>query len=164
MTSFNGSSLFNNGEWHHVAAAVDVSAKTVSLYIDGSSVSSTPAVQNASSIKNGTADFKVAGNNDCKIYEVRVWNTLKTGAEIAANYTKNCRGDEKNLVGLWQYRNNCLDETNNNNDLTPANSPTYSIDDPIATEIKTILGLSKSSVKTVNGLAIASVKNWNGLV
>ena len=40
---------------------------------------------------------------------------------------------------------------------------TFSVDVPISTSIKTIMGIPIANVKTINGIAIASVKSWLGV-
>ena len=119
------------GDWIHLAIAVDVSAHTASFYKNGSSVSSTVDSTNASSIGSDSTEFRIGalGNNsnyfDGKIDDVRVYNTIRSGADIADDYNCSLAGSESNLQGYWRFDNNGNDSTSNSNDLTNNNSATF---------------------------------------
>ncbi len=125
------------GVWYHVALTIDVgnpSATTFEFFINGVSVGNGTAIvnNNLSAINNSTASFVIGRQDgiasyfDGLIEEVRVWNDVRTQAEIATNmFTKLVPANEANLVGYWRFENDYLDETANNNDLTSSGSPVF---------------------------------------
>ena len=124
------------GSWVHIATTVDVSAQTAVMYKNSSSVGSTPQTTNATSIQNSTAVFTIGANGspsnyfDGLIDEVRVWDDIRTSQEISDNYKQEISGGSANLQGYWQFNNDLLDQTTNNNDLTNNGSATFSTDIP----------------------------------
>jgi len=163
------------GAWHHVAVSHDSSEKLMVIYIDGSSVNVTKDLDETGSggVGNTDAPFYIGADPatgsyvwgfDGLIDEVRVWSDIRTSTEISDNYNKQLVGNEANLVGYWQFNDDYLDLTSNNNDLTAVNSPVFSTDVPfVGSPIKSINGLAKASIKSINGCAIGSVKSFNGL-
>jgi hypothetical protein len=122
--------------WYHLAMAYDASAGTVDFYLNGSQ-QGTQQSGSKTSMYNSGAPFLVGARNDPStsffdglIDEVRVWDDIRTSGEILANYNTHLVGNEANLKGYWRFNNSALDETSNNNDLTLANSPSYSADVP----------------------------------
>tara|TARA_Y100000593_G_scaffold85144_1_gene161781 strand:- start:820 stop:2379 length:1560 start_codon:yes stop_codon:yes gene_type:complete len=72
---------------------------------------------------NHDAGNDLAGNNfDGRICELRFWNDLRNGTEIANNYNKQVAPDAANLVGYWPGHPDAdgkiKDVTSNGNDLT----------------------------------------------
>jgi len=133
--------IANTAQWYHVAATVDITNKVIVMYVDGSSVAVTKDLDEASSggSGNSTGKFGVGATNldgtpawffDGLVDEVRVWSDIRTSTEISDNYNKQLVGNEANLVGYWQFNNDYLDLTSNNNDLTVVNSPAFSTDVP----------------------------------
>jgi len=51
--------------------------------------------------------------------EVRIWNTARSAAEIAANYQRELNGDEPGLVAYWNFEGNLVDRAGGNNNGTP---------------------------------------------
>lgn len=163
------------GAWVHIAITCDVSTKDAIIYKNGTEIASTPVLTGggAASIVNNSEPFyigcKANGTQfffDGKIDDVRMWNDVRTEAEIDANMNTELVGNEAGLVAYWKLNDSLLDETSNNNDLTNNGSAVFSADPAfsgVTTSIKTFNGLAYASTKTVNGLAIASVKTWNGL-
>ena len=128
------------GVWRHFAVTADVSEKDVKFYVD-------TVLDESSTNNSGTATFIVDTaalftvgmlyNNatpiwfaDHKIDELRVWNDIRSGAEITTNWKTQLVGDEAGLVAYWRFNNNYLDQTANNNDLTATGSPVFSTDVP----------------------------------
>lgn len=125
--------------WTHIAVTVDVSVPTMKWYINGSLVASTTANATATSIADCTADFVLGADMssgtkvnhfDGLVDEVRLWNDIRTAAEISANYMTQLTGGETNFVGYWKLNNNYNDETSNENHLTASGSPVFSISVP----------------------------------
>lgn len=132
----------STGTWYHLAATADVSGADVIIYKNGSAVATTQNPTTATSIYNGTCSFNVGASGDAGvdtaqyadglIDEVRVWNDVRSAAEISANYQTQLTGAEAGLVGYWRFNNDYLDETSNNNDLTAVNAPVFSSTVPFA--------------------------------
>ena len=127
------------GTWIHVAGTADISVPSGVLYKDGSSVASTQAFSQSTTIEANAEDFYIgAWTNNTGVYrffdglidEVRIWNDIRTATEILDNYQTELVGDEANLQGYWKLNNSLLDETANNNDLTNNNSAVFSTDVP----------------------------------
>lgn len=129
------------GAWVHIAATADVSAAAagVVLYKNASPVSDTDVATGATAIYNSTAPFAIgtrfatgtAGEfYDGLVDEVRVWNDIRSGAEITANYLKEISPSSANLVGYWKLNNAYTDSTTNAATLTASGSPVFSTSVP----------------------------------
>jgi len=134
-------STLTAGTWYHLAMTTDVLAKDVHLYINGVDQSLTTGSNAATSIQNTDAILSIGRQSsdavryfDGLIDEVRIWNDVRSEAEIQANYQKELVGDEAGLAAYYKLNNSALDETANNNDLTLVNSPVYSTDVPFVGE------------------------------
>jgi len=171
-TAFDGDDV---GVWIHVAAAVDVSAKTANLYINGSLQNDTVVNATATSIYAGNSNFTLGATGgggtpfDGKIDDFRIWNDIRSTSEIDDNKCIELVGNEAGLAAYWKLNNSYLDETANDNDLTAVNSPVFSTEHPACfpeptgpAGVKTINELAIASVKTIQQTAIASVKTIQG--
>ena len=68
---------------------------------------------------------------DGDIDEVRVWNDIRSEAELDDNYLTELVGDEANLQGYWKFNNDAgVGYTSNSNDLTNENTATFTTDVP----------------------------------
>lgn len=121
----------NGDTWYHVAFAFNNSITNGSkLYVNGLPIFTfTYNVQiNTSNIVAGAGHFRLAPPSQSfqgNIDQVRVWNTVKTDAEILANYNKCLVGNETGLVMLWQFEEgtgtSVMDQSGNNNNGTLIN-------------------------------------------
>lgn len=129
------------GTWTHIAVTADVSAQDIKFYVNGSLVASTQtdAGSGATSIHNSAAPVSIgswdlggtpAAFYDGLIDECRIWNDVRTAAEISNNYQTQLNGDEAGLVAYWRFNNDYTDETANGNNLTATASPVFSTDVP----------------------------------
>ena len=123
--------------WSHVAVSYDASAGTCQFYINGSASQSGSGLD--TSIQDNDSNFSIgardtegtpAGFYDGLVDEVRVWNDIRTAAEISAYYQVELSGNETGLVGYWRLNNDYLDQTSNDNDLSATGSPVFSTDVP----------------------------------
>lgn len=125
------------GNWIHLAMTADVSAKTVTIYKNGSSQAVDAAVGSQTSIADNGSRFHIGAINsastatlffDGKIDEVRVYDDIRTSDEVNNYrfYTDLPTGN--NLVGYWKLNNDYTDSSGNSNTLTPSGSPTFSTD------------------------------------
>lgn len=133
----NQSHSFTNGVWKHIALTWKASTSLTTFYINGSSIGTDTGSVN--DINDSGTSFAIGANNvdvtpgffnDGLVDDVRVWDTVRTPTEISDNYQKQLTGSETNLQGYWRLNDNYLDQTSNNNDLTPVNSPVFSTDVP----------------------------------
>jgi len=127
--------------WYHFAFVYDTSDLDGFWYKDGNTtpIQTCDGTQ-AASIFDSNATFTIGnnsashsdGNNylDAKMDDIRLWATIKSGAEIAASYQTELVGNETNLNGYWKFNNDGTDETANANDLTNNNSATFTTDVP----------------------------------
>lgn len=121
------------GEWSHIAATLDMSAGTATIYINGASVPLAYTNGAGTSLAQGTANLQLGAANstdffDGKIAEVRLWNAVRTAAQIRDNAGKHLTGSETNLIGYWKLDNSYNDSTSNANHLSASGSPVFSTD------------------------------------
>src|SRR5205823_3655540 len=95
------------GAWHHVAGTFRASTVQLTLYLDGTQVATqtfaTASLGNTSPVdigRNGgpTANFWLG-----KLDDVRVWNVVRTAAQIQANLQTELAGSPAGLVGNWRF-------------------------------------------------------------
>lgn len=112
--------------WVHVAATLDLSAATGTIYINGTSVPVVYSNTAATSITQAGDLFMgtIAGGGeyfDGKLADVRLWNAIRTATQIRDNMNQQLVGSETNLVGYWKLNGNFNDSTANANNLTAVN-------------------------------------------
>lgn len=113
------------GDWVHIAVAVDISARTAAMYVNGALMPSTTTTSGNTTIGNNTSDFVIGANSgaknefmDGKISDVRLWSDIRTATEIQDNMNQQLTGSETGLVGYWKLDGDFTDSTSNGNDLT----------------------------------------------
>ena len=126
---------YNNNEWNHVAVTVidNGSNLTVYFYIngkeDGPHTSSQTAISNGGSSSAAYISRQGVGCN-CnyvtgRIDELRVWNDVRTQAEIKANMHTELSGNESNLIAYYKFNEGTgttvIDKSSNSNNGTMAN-------------------------------------------
>ncbi|HSU54797.1 MAG TPA: LamG-like jellyroll fold domain-containing protein, partial [Candidatus Dormibacteraeota bacterium] len=97
LRSTNG---FGAGDWIHVAVAATRS--NMWLYVNGNRIGEIPdrgfaSLNGDTTIQIGTLDF------DGQVAELRLWNRVRTEAEIKGNIFQKLSGQETNLIGLWNF-------------------------------------------------------------
>lgn len=120
--------------WVHIVAVRDTANKVIKFYKDGVWVDDTAYTNDAT----GGADTSLyLGSNlsanlffGGKMKDVRIWDDIRTPAEIDFYKDKKLVGDEENLVGYFKLNGDYNDSTSNNNDLTANNAPSFSTDIP----------------------------------
>ena len=138
---------FSTTNWMHIAVAVDVSASTMDFYIDDTKVTGTMFISNAKSVRNSNGLLSIglsklfttnAAYFPGLIDEVRIWNCIRTEAEISANYKKELVGNEAGLVGYWKFNDNFNDSSPNGNTLTSGGAATLSTNVPFSCKTNSI--------------------------
>ncbi len=95
--------IMNEKQWHHVAGVVDNGS--MRLYVDGQEVASGTY---SGSLIEKTTPFTIGESTgfpgrvfDGAIDELRIWNTVRTSAELADNKTVDLQGTESGLVAYF---------------------------------------------------------------
>lgn len=100
--------------WYHLALTVtpgNAASTEVEFFIDGTSQGNGTVVTDGgiTAIFNSTAVFRISGDADSaslfdgKIDDVRVWNIVRSQAQIDANKGIELTGEEANLVAYWPF-------------------------------------------------------------
>lgn len=125
------------GVWSHLAISVDVSAKTVTFYVNGVGYSgSLVSGGDQSSIYNSSASFLIGARDggslpfDGLVNNVRIWSDIRTKQEIQDNMYSVLTGTLNNLVGSWFASANNYEDLAGTNDLTASGSPVFSTNVP----------------------------------
>ncbi len=94
------------GQWHHYAATWTAATNTVRFFIDG--VEQTGA-ETGNSATGSNSELRLGSRTDNQgrmngaLDEVRIWNVVRTPAEIAANRGIALTGSEAGLVNYWSF-------------------------------------------------------------
>jgi len=129
--SFNWKSntVFDVGDvntWTRIVAIVDISVPSALFYINGVQDNGIAVTTVATTINDSSnplyvgawLDSTIGRYFDGLIDELRIWNDIRTEAEIQENYNKELVGNESGLVAYYKFNNSLLDGTANHNDLT----------------------------------------------
>ena len=121
------------GSWTHIATTF--ASGTAEFFVNGSSIGSGTGTLDSSLQSEAIAialgaDGNGGNNFDGKVDEFRIWNDVRSEAEILANYKKEISGASANLQCYLQLNNDYTDQTSNSNDFTGSGSPTFSTDVP----------------------------------
>lgn len=95
------------GQWHHLAATMTAATRQVTIYLDGVQVAQgTLSAQSTSGNalpvqigRNGSADHAFRG----KLDDIRLWNVVRSAAEIQANRQAEISSPGASLVGYWKF-------------------------------------------------------------
>jgi len=117
--------------WYHVAVVHDKSAGDVQFYVNGSAqgalltgLATTTGESSEAQLRIGSENSTHTNYFDGMISEVRIWDTERSGAEIAANYLKEIPS-QAGLQGYWRFNNSFDDLSGNGIILTAAGSADY---------------------------------------
>ena len=120
-----GGYTFNNNQKYTVALVWDV-GNYHKLYVDGVLINTYNDTDTSSSGTNNYLSIATNPNLDeyfnGEIYDVRIWNDVRTDTEIANNYNVPLTGNESNLALYYNFSegsgNTLNDLTSNNYDAT----------------------------------------------
>ena len=106
---------YNDAQWHHVAITYNSSTGVASMYIDGTlnNSSTTPSfglLSNNSTLRLifGSDDAGASPNTQTDrqfrgaLSDIRIWNVVRSAADISNNYRQRLVGNETGLVGYWK--------------------------------------------------------------
>jgi len=117
--------------WYHIVLVHDNSANTLKWYVNGTEQNTNTSVN----VPSNTGTFYLGTNSDAndkyfngQIDEVRIWNDVRTAAEIADNKDDELVGNESGLIAYYKMSNGSgttlTDNSSNSNDGTLTNMTT----------------------------------------
>ena len=109
------SSTYKDSNWHHVACTYDSVSGAKIIYIDGI-LSRTDTVPSGFGLLSSNTTQKLIFGSDTfgvdsggtdrqfrgSISDVRIWNVVRSAADISNNYRRRLIGNETGLVGYWE--------------------------------------------------------------
>lgn len=145
------------GEWTHVAATLDMSGSTGTVYMNGALVSSFYTNQAVTSLTQA-GDLQIGATNatvffDGKVSDVRVWSAVRTATQIRDNMNQQLVGNETYLVAYFKLDGNLNDSTSNANNLSASGgAAATNSDNPMnATEYAIVTKVTASTVTVFTG-------------
>ena len=120
--------VISNGSWYHVAATYDGNYQKI--YINGTLVKTSSDLNTV--LPSGTSNYYIglstAAYFSGRIDEVRIWNDVRTAAEIADNKDDELVGNESGLVAYYKMSDGSgttlTDNSSNSNNGTLTNMTT----------------------------------------
>jgi hypothetical protein len=105
-TTLESNTVVTTGQWVHVAATRNKAAGEAHVYVNGVDDGVTPT-QKGSLTDQATLLLGCTLNDQNhfigQMDEVRIWNVVRTGAEIAATMRQRLTGGESGLVAYWRF-------------------------------------------------------------
>jgi Concanavalin A-like lectin/glucanases superfamily len=100
-------STVTTGEWVHVAATRNKAAGEMHVFVNGVDENTTATTQKGSLADQMTLSIGRTLNDENhfvgQMDEVRIWNVVRTAAEIAATMHQRLAGNESGLVAYWRF-------------------------------------------------------------
>jgi concanavalin A-like lectin/glucanase superfamily protein/purple acid phosphatase-like protein len=97
----------NATAWHHVAASFASGTRQLTLYLDGAQVAQGILAARTTTGNGVALDIGRNGSTGQfwrgKIDDVRLWNVVRSGADIAANYTRELASSPASLIANWKF-------------------------------------------------------------
>ena len=105
---------YNDAMWHHFAATYNSSDGMIKLYVDGVNVISgihaypglMASITQNTPIIMGSDYAGTLGGSDRQfrgsLSDIRIWNVVRSAADISANFRQRLVGNEPGLVGYWK--------------------------------------------------------------
>ncbi|MFY0600829.1 MAG: T9SS type A sorting domain-containing protein [Cyclobacteriaceae bacterium] len=162
----DGTTIVNDGKWHHVAVTHDQTTRVASIYVDGVlDVSAATTVYQTLMAYDriGGSYLNSSGTSDLfdgEIDEVRIWNDVRSSSEISDNvYTT--FSSATGLIASYDFNHasgNLIDQTGSNNG-TLNGGLTYVTSGALAPTIYQATGASSSGF-TANWLAVSNATTF----
>ncbi|MFL0086197.1 exo-alpha-sialidase [Tenacibaculum maritimum] len=104
-----GTTVVQDGLWHHVAFVVNRATSTSKIYVDGNlqdtKALSSIATANFANATNFTVGKKSSWFYNGNIDEVRVWSKAMTENDLVSDMTTVLNGSESDLLAAWNFEN-----------------------------------------------------------
>lgn len=91
------------GTWYHVAVTYNAGTGDMQLYKNGVLIQTATSVPTYTEPILEIGRYSGANNFNGMIDEVRLWNTVRTGAEISGNMNCELTGDEPGLLACYNF-------------------------------------------------------------
>lgn len=130
-TSYRGVAAYQSiplNKWVHIAATLNMSANTGSIYIDGVAVPTTMPSSGAPASLVQSSDFMIGGRGTSataielfpgKVAQAAVFSAVLTQATIQSYISQGLSGSETSLISAYSFNNSITDlNTTNANNLT----------------------------------------------
>ncbi len=103
-------------KWYHVALTLDDPADLMKLYINGNLVASASTTAHFTGGENSYIGSHFVGSPvsffNGNIDEVRIWNLVRSGADIAGSMNSELSGNESGLVSYYNFNQGVINGTN----------------------------------------------------
>jgi hypothetical protein len=182
---------YNDTLWHHAATTFNSATGDVRIYIDGSLVTTGTTASSVILRYNSTITL-MFGNDRAGVFQnqndrqfrgslsdIRIWNVVRSAADISNNYRQRLVGNETGLLGYWELNHGygtgwgsyttALDYTNNRahgtltNFASPSSNWTVSNLYFTPTVEPLVLGANNGSYSTTDGSFTFSDPSSNSL-
>lgn len=131
-----------------ISITTDISEPTATkcrLYINGVDKGNGDLkVGTCTSIKDGSAPIEIGARNgvlcgNVIIDDVRIFNYIRTPAEILANFQNELTNIEVGLLAYWKFNNDGIDSSIYKNNLTGVGNPSFTSDAPALVSDSTVV-------------------------
>jgi hypothetical protein len=190
-SSHNTSATYKDTAWHHVACTYNSATGVKVIYIDGV-LSRTDTVSGFGLLSNNTTQKLIFGSDVYgvdsggtdrqfrgSLADIRLWDVVRSAADISNNYQRRLVGNETGLLGYWELNQGygtgwgsytiALDNTSNRshgtltNFASPSSNWTVSNLYFIPTVSSLVLGANNGSYSTSDGSFTFSDPSSNSL-
>ncbi len=174
LTNLVGTTLVNDGRWHHVAMVINKTSNIAQLYLDGKLETSVSGGAGSTQSHINTSPLKIGVERETGIFfnglidEVRIWSSARTLSEIQNTLNDTVASNAANLVAYYRFddgagnngdslSNQLIDYTSNNNHGTLTNYNLTSTS-PWRTSVAMVQIKNLTSTTVCNGQFSL---NWN---
>lgn len=164
--SILSASDINDDVWHHIAGTRDAAGNVI-IYIDGffegSGTDTYPFINTHTRI--GTRN-EAGGFVNAKMDEVRIWNIVRSQAEIQQTMNTSLTGNESGLIGYWNFDDGTADDltANNHNGTIYGNLQFISDDNPpLPVTLSSFMANYSNNISTLSWTTQTETNNlgWN---
>ena len=144
---------YEQGIWAHLAGTYNPKSEQMDFYVNGELVASQSDVKFSPNTKcplrigagatERSGDYYFHGEVD----EVRVWNQVRTQANIQADMNRQLTGQETGLVGYWHFEDGAKDYSPNGNHGNPYSSP-WNVASPLKAPYTLFAGVGEQFKQT----------------
>jgi len=148
----NTTATYTDADWHHYAVTYDATTNQRTIYRDGVQVAQdiAPAdFQGSGAIELGRLSSSTTPSNyfQGSMDDVRIWNTVRTEAQIQANLYRQFGPSTTGLLANWQFNEGTgttsSDLSGGDNTVTLVNGVTWTASSPLPThfDVSTVLNI-----------------------